>query len=88
MPARGHADPFAELVRQVASDPDNAYNVEQHLWVLEEDPPGECASCGRLFDPAVGYHGELARGLPRKYCSPACSQRAAYRRHRQKVAAA
>jgi hypothetical protein len=87
MPAatRSH-DPFAELVRAVHSDPDNAYNLEKYLWVLEEAPPGECGCCGRLFDATVGHAGEPARGLPRRYCSPACSQRAAYLRHRDRVA--
>ena len=74
------SDPFAELVRTVAADPQNPYNIEGYLWVLEDDPPRPCACCGRLFDTGVGYRGELARGLPRRYCTLPCSRRAAWQR--------
>jgi hypothetical protein len=80
-------DPFADLIRSLATDADNAYNLEPYLWVLEEQPPRECGHCGRLFDPAIHYRGELAKGKPRLYCSPSCSNRAACRRRAERAAA-
>jgi len=41
-------DPFAELVRQVAAEPDNAYSIDRYLWVLEEAQP-VCGHCGAVL---------------------------------------
>lgn len=79
-------DRFAALVRQVAEDPANAYNIERYLWVLEE-PLRRCAACGELFDPCFAYNGEAAHGQPRRYCSPRCAWRAAEHRRRARMAA-
>jgi hypothetical protein len=68
-------DPFARLVRQVHDDPDNAFNVERYLWVLEEAPPEPCDQCGRLYLPSFDYAGDRARGRPRRYCSARCGRR-------------
>jgi hypothetical protein len=80
-------DPFADLIRALVADPDNPYNLERYLWVLEEPPPRECGHCGRLFDSTIDYRGELAKGKPRLYCSPSCSNRAAWRRRTERAAA-
>jgi hypothetical protein len=80
------SDPFAQLVREVASDPENAFNIEGHLWVLEEPAPEVCSQCGALFDPGLDHHGGLATGLPKKYCSLPCSYRAANRRRAARAA--
>lgn len=88
MSPRGHSDPFADLVRALAADPDNPYNVERYEWVLEEDPPQECGHCGGLFDPNIDHRGEVAKGLPRLYCSLACSHKAAWQRRTERWAAA
>jgi hypothetical protein len=82
---RRRPDPFGELVRRVAADPHNPYNVERYLWVLEEPPVADCAVCGRRFDPWFAYDGGAARGLPRRYCSKACANHAAYRRHQDRT---
>lgn len=66
----GRDDPFAELVLAVASDPDNPYNVERYLWVLEE-PAMQVCRCGQSFDPEGGLGGRY-----RRYCSDRCQQRA------------
>lgn len=81
----GRSDPFAELVRQVAGDPDNAYNLDPYLSVLE-DAPRPCAVCGSLFNAGRDYYGGPAVGWPRRYCSPRCAERAAYRRRRELLA--
>jgi hypothetical protein len=78
-------DPFADLVRQVAADLLNPYNIERYLWVLEEPPVADCEACGRRFDPWFAYDGGPARGLPRRYCSTACANHAAYRRHQERI---
>ena len=78
-------DPFAELVRRVAADPLNPYNIERYLWVLEEPPFADCEVCGRRFDPWFAYDGGPARGLSRRYCSRRCGDRAAYRRHQERI---
>jgi hypothetical protein len=75
-------DPFTELVRRVAADPLNPYNIERYLWVLEEPPLRACATCGAFFDPWFAYDGEPSHGPPRRYCSPRCRGRAAYERQR------
>ncbi len=82
---RGRRDPFADLVRQVASDPDNPFNIDRYLWILEEPPPQACVTCGDLFDAWADYLGGPARGLPRRYCSPRCRDRAAWARRRHGV---
>jgi hypothetical protein len=79
-------DPFARLVREVASDPDSAFNIEEHLWVLEEPAPEVCSLCGDLFDPALNHHGGLASGTARRYCSSRCAGRAAYQRRTARAA--
>lgn len=79
--ARERTDRFVELVREVHEDPDNAYNLDRYLWVLEQPPTRACAACGDLFDPWLDYAGGPARGLPRRHCSRACAQRAGWERH-------
>ncbi len=75
-------DPFAQLVREVAADLANPFNIERFLWVLEEPPARPCRCCGALFNPWADYAGAPARGVPRRYCSPPCARRAAHaRRH-------
>jgi hypothetical protein len=69
-------DPIAQLVRHLAADPDNAYNLDPYLWVLEEAAPEPCEHCGTLFLPSFDYRGAYARGQARRYCSEACAQRA------------
>jgi hypothetical protein len=78
------SDPFAELLRAVAADPDNAYNLDPYVWVLEEGPLEPCEHCGAFFDSASDYAGGPATGKPRRYCSRACSEHAAYRRRRHR----
>jgi hypothetical protein len=80
-------DRFAELVRQVATDPTSPFNIERYLWVLDGPPLRWCARCGELFDPWFAYAGGPARGLPRRYCSPLCAGRAAEGRRRLRLAA-
>ena len=77
-------DAFADLVRSLAADPDNPYNLERYLWVLEEGPLEACGHCGALFDSAFDYAGGPATGKLRRSCSRACSEHAAYRRRRQR----
>ena len=79
-PGRIRRDPFAELVRQVAGDPDNPFNIERYLWVLEEAAPEPCGHCGVLFVPSFDYDGAPARGQARRYCTAACAQRATWGR--------
>jgi rubredoxin len=85
-PAPSHRDdPFARLVAQVAADPDNPFNIEKYLWVLEEPPPRQCPICGDWFDPWFDYVGEAPHGPARRYCSRRCAGRAAYERHRGRL---
>jgi hypothetical protein len=88
--AQFRSDPFARLVRQVAVDPDNAYNLVGYLWVLEEAPPEACERCGTLFLPSWDYDGGPARGQPRRYCSTRCADQASWWRRslRSRTAAA
>lgn len=80
-------DRFADLVRQVAADPHDPFNLDGYLWTLEEPTPRWCDACGDLFDPWFAYDGGPARGLPRRYCSPQCAGRAAELRRRRRLAA-
>jgi hypothetical protein len=84
--ASGRSDPFAILVAEVAADAANAYNIERYLWVLEEPAPRACAWCGELFDPGLDYRGDISRGLPRRYCSRRCAERASASRRRGRLA--
>jgi len=70
-------DPFAQLVRSLAADPDSPYNLEGYLWVLEEAAPEPCEHCGAFFVPTFDYWGAPGRGEARRYCSDRCRQRAA-----------
>jgi hypothetical protein len=63
-------DPFAALVAAVAADPDNAYNVDRYLWVLDEPGPRSCGWCATWFWPGESY------------CSPRCAARATEVRRR------
>lgn len=81
----GRSDPFSELVRQVAHDPSNPYNLDRYLWVLEEPAPRACFACGELFDPCYSYDGAVARGLPRQHCSRTCAGRLRGARHRARA---
>ena len=74
-------DRFAELVARVAADPDNAYNIDRYLWVLDEPAARSCDHCGEPFWPGESYAGGPARGRPRRYCSPGCASRAGWERH-------
>lgn len=78
-------DPFSRLVAAAAADPDNPFNIERYMWVLEEPPVRPCGWCGVVFDPWSGYGGEAARGCPRRYCSRACRDRAAWTRRCRRV---
>jgi hypothetical protein len=78
-------DPFSRLVAAVAADPDNPFNIERYLWVLEEPAQRCCATCGVWFDPWFGYDGEAPHGPVRRYCSRRCAARAAYERHRARM---
>lgn len=78
--AAPRSDPFAELVRQVAEDPANPFNIEAYLWVLEEAPPEPCEACGTLFVPSFDYDGAPAGGHPRRYCSRICAHRTRWAR--------
>jgi hypothetical protein len=80
-------DPFAELVRQVAADLANPFNIERFLWVLEEPPPRECPWCGTLFAPALAHDGTLTASRHRQYCSTRCVTRAAWSRRRARLQA-
>lgn len=85
-PAPLRDDPFARLVRQVHNDARNPFNIERYHWVLEEPPAQPCGWCGVLFDPWFDYAGDAARGLPRRYCSPLCRNRAAWARRCSRAA--
>jgi len=87
--ARTHRDDrFADLVRQVAADPANPFNIDRYRWVLDGPAPRRCELCGELVDAWVDYDGGPAQGLGRRYCSRRCAGRARYLRHRGRVVAA
>ncbi len=76
-------DRFAGLVALVVTNPENAYNMDRYLWVLDEPGPRPCCSCGGWLWPGEAYNGGAARGVPRRYCSPRCPGRVAEVRCRQ-----
>lgn len=80
-------DPFATLVSAVAAMPDNAYNTDRYLWVLDaRDKP--CPICSKAFNPSDTHNGCGHSRRPRLYCSPKCATVAYWQRRTGRTDAA